>query len=120
MKLYFDDVAFDGQLQRSVGKADAGMANVGECLAIAEQITEATATAGIRHGLNSRLGSPPAATRRAAPGTESAPATSTYAQRSTSARHSSFTEKISTPTSSTARSQTAVPRFALPWSCLTI
>ena len=38
MKLYFDDVAFDGQLQRSVGKADAGMANVGECLAIAEQI----------------------------------------------------------------------------------
>src|ERR1700759_3515734 len=39
MKLYFDDVAFDGQLQRSVGKADAGMANVGECLAIAEQIT---------------------------------------------------------------------------------
>ncbi len=39
MKLYFDDVGFDGQLQRSVGKADAGMANVGECLAIAEQIT---------------------------------------------------------------------------------
>ena len=40
MKLYFDDVSFDGQLQRSVGLADAGMANVGECLAIAEQITE--------------------------------------------------------------------------------
>src|ERR1700712_4472077 len=40
MKLYFDDVAFDGQLQRSVGKADAGMANVGECLAIADQITD--------------------------------------------------------------------------------
>ncbi len=39
MKLYFDDAAFDGQLQRSVGKADAGMANVGECLAIAAQIT---------------------------------------------------------------------------------
>ena len=39
MKLYFDDAAFDGQLQRSVGKADSGMANVGECLAIAEQIT---------------------------------------------------------------------------------
>ena len=39
MKLYFDDDAFDGQLQRSVGKADSGMANVGECLAIAEQIT---------------------------------------------------------------------------------
>ena len=39
MKLYFDDVDFDGQLQRSVGKADSGMANVGECLAIAEQIT---------------------------------------------------------------------------------
>ena len=39
MKLYFDDEAFDGQLQRSVGKADSGMANVGECLAIAGQIT---------------------------------------------------------------------------------
>ena len=34
MKLYFDDDSFDGQLQRSVGKADSGMANVGECLAI--------------------------------------------------------------------------------------
>ena len=39
MKLYFDDASFDGQLQRSVGKADSGMANVGECLAIAGQIT---------------------------------------------------------------------------------
>jgi dienelactone hydrolase len=39
VKLYFEDVAFDGQLQRSVAKTDAGMANVGECLAIAEQIT---------------------------------------------------------------------------------
>jgi Alpha/beta hydrolase family len=39
MKLYFDDDHFDGQLQRSVGKADSGMANVGECLAIAGQIT---------------------------------------------------------------------------------
>ena len=38
MKLYFDDVSFDGQLQRSVGKADSGMANVGECLAIAERV----------------------------------------------------------------------------------
>jgi hypothetical protein len=38
VKLYFDDVSFDGQLQRSVGKADSGLANVGECLAIAEQI----------------------------------------------------------------------------------
>jgi hypothetical protein len=40
MKLFFDDEGFDGQLQRSVGKADAGMANVGECLAIAAQIRE--------------------------------------------------------------------------------
>ena len=39
MKLYFDDEDFDGQLQRSVGKADSGMANVGECLAIAGQVT---------------------------------------------------------------------------------
>ncbi len=39
MKLFFDDSDFDGQLQRSVGKADSGMANVGECLAIAGRIT---------------------------------------------------------------------------------
>jgi hypothetical protein len=39
VKLFFDDEAFDGQLQRSVGKSDSGMANVGECLAIAGQIT---------------------------------------------------------------------------------
>ena len=39
MKLYFDDEGFDGQLQRTVGKCDAGMANVGECLYIASQIT---------------------------------------------------------------------------------
>lgn len=38
MKLHFDDEAFDGQLQRSIGKADSGMANVGECLVIAEQV----------------------------------------------------------------------------------
>jgi hypothetical protein len=38
MKLFFDHEGFDGQLQRSVGKADAGMANVGECLYIASQI----------------------------------------------------------------------------------
>lgn len=39
MKLFFDDEDFDGQLQRSVGKAGSPMANVGECLAIAEKIT---------------------------------------------------------------------------------
>jgi dienelactone hydrolase len=39
VRLYFDDEGYDGQLQRSVGKADSGMANAGECLAIAEQIT---------------------------------------------------------------------------------
>jgi hypothetical protein len=27
VKLFFDDEAFDGQLQRSVAKTDAGMAN---------------------------------------------------------------------------------------------
>jgi pimeloyl-ACP methyl ester carboxylesterase len=39
MKLFFDDQDFDGQLQRSIGKADSGMANVGECLYIASTIT---------------------------------------------------------------------------------
>ena len=38
MKLYFDHEGFDGQLQRSIGKADSGMANVGECLAVAEKV----------------------------------------------------------------------------------
>ncbi len=38
VKLFFDDAAFDGQLQRSVGMADSGMANVGECLAIAARV----------------------------------------------------------------------------------
>jgi len=38
MRLYFDDDVFDAQLQRSIGKADSGMANVGECLAIASQV----------------------------------------------------------------------------------
>jgi len=39
VKLYFDHEGFDGQLQRSVGKCGAGMANVGECLHIASLIT---------------------------------------------------------------------------------
>lgn len=39
MKLYFDDEGFDGQLQRTVAKCDAGMANVGECLYISSLIT---------------------------------------------------------------------------------
>jgi len=39
VRLYFEDEAFDGQLQRSIGKADSGMASVGECLTIAAQIT---------------------------------------------------------------------------------
>jgi hypothetical protein len=39
MKLYFDDEGLDGQLQRTVGKCDSGMANVGECLYIASRIT---------------------------------------------------------------------------------
>jgi hypothetical protein len=34
------DEGFDGQLQRTVGKCDAGMANVGKCLYIASQITD--------------------------------------------------------------------------------
>ena len=38
MKLYFDDEGFDGQLQRTVGKCDSGMANLGECLYIASRI----------------------------------------------------------------------------------
>ncbi len=38
MKLYFDDAVLDGQLQRTVGKSEAQMASIGECLAIAEQI----------------------------------------------------------------------------------
>jgi len=36
--LHFDDDGFDGQLQRTVGKCDAGRANVGECLTSASHI----------------------------------------------------------------------------------
>jgi pimeloyl-ACP methyl ester carboxylesterase len=39
VQVFLDDVDFDGQLQRSIGKADSGMANAGECLAIAQRIT---------------------------------------------------------------------------------
>jgi hypothetical protein len=39
VRLFFDHEGFDGQLQRAVGKCDGGMANVGECLFIASQIT---------------------------------------------------------------------------------
>lgn len=38
MKLFFDDESFDGELQRTVGKCDAGMANIGECLYVASRI----------------------------------------------------------------------------------
>lgn len=38
MRLYFDDEGFDGQLQRTVAKCDAGMATLGECLYIASRI----------------------------------------------------------------------------------
>ncbi len=57
MKLYFDDDYLDGQLQRSVGKSDSGMANVGECLAIAAQIAPGDRDSWYRawSGFGSRL-----------------------------------------------------------------
>ena len=39
MKLVFDDPDLDGQLQRTVAKDSVGMANAGECLAIAANIS---------------------------------------------------------------------------------
>lgn len=39
MKLVFDDPDFDGQLQRTIAKDNFGMANAGECLAIAAKIS---------------------------------------------------------------------------------
>ena len=44
MKLVFDDPDFDGQLQRSVSKGNFGMANAGECLAIAAKISASDAS----------------------------------------------------------------------------
>ena len=44
MKLVFDDPDFDGQLQRSVSKDNFGMANAGECLAIAAKISTSDAS----------------------------------------------------------------------------
>ena len=113
-------MSFDGQLQRSVGKADAGMANVGECLAIAEQITEGDRDSWHRAWSEFATGLVARGDQARSAGHPSAPATCICARLSTSARRSSFTERISTPTSSSARSQTASARFALPWSCLTI
>ena len=49
MKLYFDDAGLDGQFQRSVGKSDSGMANVGECLYVASQITAGDRDSWYRH-----------------------------------------------------------------------
>ena len=39
MTLFFTDEAFDGQLQRTAAKAEAGMASLGECLQVASLIT---------------------------------------------------------------------------------
>ena len=44
MKLVFDDPDFDGQLQRTVAKDSFGMANAGECLAIAAKIFDGDAS----------------------------------------------------------------------------
>jgi len=40
MQLRFSDTDLDGQFQRSVAKSDYGMANAGECLAIASTVDE--------------------------------------------------------------------------------
>jgi hypothetical protein len=44
MKLIFDGQDFDGQLRRSVSKDNFGMANAGECLAIAAKISASDAS----------------------------------------------------------------------------
>ena len=40
MKLFFDDTEFDAQFARTVGKAAVGMADVGECFATANRMTD--------------------------------------------------------------------------------
>jgi hypothetical protein len=44
VKPFFDDAGFDGELQRSIGKCDAGMASVGEALYLASKITNGVST----------------------------------------------------------------------------
>lgn len=117
MKLYFDDVAFDGALQRSVGKADAGMANVGECLAIAAQITagdrdswyDAWSGFGgrlIARGDEARLTGHRVSARNA------------YLRAAdTSAGPSSFTAKTSIPRICAAPTRRVLLRFGPRWSC---
>ena len=39
MKFYFDDPDYDGQYARTLGKTAYGCAEVGECVAVADQIT---------------------------------------------------------------------------------
>ena len=60
MRLFFEDEGFDGQLRRSVGKADSGMANAGESLTIATQITPGDRDSWYRSGeLSGYLFAPP-------------------------------------------------------------
>ncbi len=57
MKLYFDDESFDGQLQRSVGKCDSGMANVGDLVIIVPKLLVVLRVTGL-------FGLPPGSRKR--------------------------------------------------------
>ena len=120
MKLYFDDENFDGQLQRSVGKADPGMANVGECLAIAGQITPGDRDSWYRAWSGfARAAWPSRARRRWPRATGSALAASCCGRLSISGRRSSFTGTTSTARSSGLPTPRASPRSGTRSRCST-
>ena len=50
MKFYFDDVDFDSQYVRTLGKTIFGCAKVGECIAAASAITQETTNLGTPNG----------------------------------------------------------------------
>lgn len=103
------------RLQRSVGKADSGMANIGECLTIAAQIMPGDRDSWYRAwtAFGSRLTEQADA---AMPGTGSAHGVHIFARRSISGRRSSSTAMIWTGAELRAAYPASVQAFrtALP------
>ena len=98
MKLFLDDPNFDGQLQRSVGKADSGMANVGECLAIAAQITAGDRDSWCQAWSASGCDWSSRPIPHSTPDTRSVPAAPSFGPPNTSVKPSPSTEKTWTAT----------------------
>ena len=113
VKIYFDDDGFDGQLKRSIGKADSGMANEANA-AIAKQITPGDRDSWYQSwaAFGSRLKYQPDAAVRGRP--RSARAARTCVPPSTSGKPSSSTATIWTDRHARPPASVAAFRSALP------